>query len=348
MGKSTLAKMAFPDFAYVDLEDPQDFARLENNLPFFLKGHSKVIIDEAQHLPNLFPALRSHIDKTPKFKAVLLGSAAPALFNKISEALTGRTSIFELSGISILEHPDGDLWHKGAFPRVHWGRPKIKSVEWYSAYLKTYLAQDIPQLGFRISQVRLRNLMTMIAHSQGSPCNLSELGASLGIKHNSVSHLLDIFEGTFSVRRLQPYFSNLKKRMVKSPKLYIRDTGLLHFILDMGFEKKTLERHPKFGASFETFCIEQIVGYAQLTDPAAQGYFFRTQAGLEVDLILKYKGKLLPIEIKITPPASMRSLENAMHDLGAKRGFIVNANGQHFMPSKGIEVLTLKSFLENL
>ena len=168
-------------------------------------------------------------------------------------------------------------------------------------------------------------LISMLAHSQGSICNLSELAGSLGFDYHSVSHILDIFEGTFLVRRLQPYFANLGKRLVKSPKLYIRDTGILHHLLGIPFNKKALLSHPKAGASFETFCIEQIINLARLEDPAAEVFFFRTQTGVEVDLLLRLRGELIPIEIKLSLAAqNIQRLERGMGYLGIKRGFIVH------------------------
>ena len=159
-----------------------------------------------------------------------------------------------------------------------------RSCEWYSAYLRTTLKRDIPQLGFRIATGRLRSLLTMVAHAQASVSNLSELGGSLGINYHSVAHILDIFEGVFLIRRLPPFAANLRKRLVKSPKLYVRDTGLLHSLLGLGHTKRALLRHPKAGASFETFCIEQLLLHAGLVDAAAEGSFYRTHTGLEVDL----------------------------------------------------------------
>jgi len=346
VGKSTLAQLAFPHFTYIDLENPVDFNRLQMDLPYFLESHRQVIFDEAQTMPELFPALRSHLDKNKKFKAVLLGSAAPSLLHKVSESLTGRTAFFQLGGISILEESNPNIWYRGAFPRLHWSKPKVDPTDWYTSYLKTYLAQDIPQLGFRISQVKLRNLLSMIAHAQGSICNLSELGTPLGIRHRAVSHIIDIFEGTFTVRRLQPYFSNQKKRIVKSPKIYVRDTGLLHFLLGLGFEKKKVDLSTRLGSSFETFCIEQILTVAELYDSGCEAYFYRTQAGLEVDLVLRTKGKLIPIEIKVSPPSSYRSLERALEDLKVKKGYVVTATKEQFSPTKAVTVLPLEKFLQ--
>ncbi|MBI4369386.1 MAG: ATP-binding protein [Elusimicrobia bacterium] len=325
VGKSTFARWALPEFDIFDLENPTALLRLETDGEIILEQSKKLIIDEAQRLPSLFPLLRSHIDRHQTRKIVLLGSASPKLVKKISESLAGRTGFLELGCISILETNQEPLWIKGAFPRLHWSRPMASPEDWLPAFLRTYLEQDIPQLGFRISSQKMIRLLSMVAHAQGSICNLSELGGSLGIDYHSVSHILDIFEGTFLVRRLQPYFANLGKRLVKSPKIYIRDTGILHHLLGIPFNKKALLAHPKAGASFETFCIEQIVNLARLEDPAAEAFFFRTQTGVEVDLLLKFDGELIPIEIKMSLSAqSIERLERAMGYLSLRRGFIVH------------------------
>ena len=349
IGKSTLARQAFSDFGYVDLENPIDFARIERDPLFFLSQHEKVVIDEAQRLPGLFPVLRGVLDANPRRRVVLLGSASPGLLTGISEALTGRAGVFELGGISIFEGNAETLWIQGAFPRIHWSRPRSRPAEWYPAYLRTTLEQDIPQLGFRIPALRLRNLLTMIAHAQGNLCNLSELGGSLGINYHSVAHILDVFEGVFLVRRLPPYTANLRKRLVKSPKVYVRDTGLLHALLGIPFSKKALQAHPKAGASFESFCIEQILLHAQLHDRAAQGFFFRTHTGQEIDLVLRLRGAFLPIEIKLglTPPDT-RGLESCMRDLSLRRGYVVNLSAKPVEIRPGIWMCGLRHLLEGL
>ena len=329
VGKSTLARVALPDYTFLDLEDAGDFARLAADIPFVLGQYRRLVIDEAQRLPALFPALRSFLDLHPRHKVVLLGSASPTLVGRISESLTGRIGFLDLAGLSILEGDAERLWLQGGFPRLHWGRPRAKPTEWYAGYLRTSLEQDIPQLGFRVSSLRMRNLLTMIAHGQGGICNLSELGGSLGLNYHSVAHLLDIFEGVFLVRRLQPYFANLRKRMVKSPKLYVRDTGLLHHLLGAGFTRQALLAHPKAGASFETFCIEQIILHARLADPAAEAFFYRTHGGVEVDCLLRLRGRLIPIEIKLgTSPPDSRGLLTCMAYLGLSRGYVVNLSRQ--------------------
>ena len=346
VGKSTLARVALPDFAYLDLENAGDLSRLAADIPFVLGQHPRLVIDEAQRLPALFPALRSFLDGHPRHKIVLLGSASPALVGKISESLTGRIGFLDLGGLSIREADAERLWLQGGFPRLHWGRPRPKPNDWYAAYLRTSLEQDIPQLGFRVSSLRMRNLLTMVAHGQGSLCNLSELGGALGLNYHSVAHLLDIFEGVFLVRRLQPYFANLRKRMVKSPKLYVRDTGLLHHLLGVGFTRPALLAHPRAGASFEAFCLEQIVLHAQLADPGAEAFFYRTHGGVEVDCLLRLRGHLIPIEIKLgTSAPDPKSLLACMTDLGLLRGYVVNLSRAPTEIRRGVVMTDLRGLL---
>ena len=349
IGKSTLARQAFADFAYLDLEHPVDFARAEADVALLLSQHRRIVFDEAQRLPALFPAPRSFLDADPRRRVVILGSASPSLVSRMSESLTGRVGIFQLGGLSIFEHDAESLWIQGAFPRIHWSVPRSRPSEWYPAYLRTTLEQDIPQLGFRISTVRMRNLLTMIAHAQGAVCNLSELGGSLGINYHSVAHILDVFEGVFLVRRLPPYAANLRKRLVKSPKIYVRDTGLLHSLLGIPFTKTALLGHPKAGASFETFCIEQILLHARLADPAAEGFFFRTHTGQEVDLLLRVRKALVPIEIKLglTPPDT-RSLESCMRDLSLPRGYVINLSTEPVEIRRGVWMCGLRTLLQRL
>lgn len=349
VGKSTLAKWALPGFQRFDLEDPRAFAKLAEDPLFFLGRSKRLMIDEVQRLPELFPVLRGFVDRYPERKLVLLGSASPSLVEAISESLGGRIGMFELGCISLFEESQEKLWIKGGFPRVHWSRPRARPLDWYAAYLRTYLEQDLPQLGFKISHRRLRGLMTMVAHSQGSVCNLSELGGSLGINYHSVSHILDIFEGTFLLRRLPPYAANVGKRLVRSPKIYLRDTGLLHFLLDIQFSRKGLLEHPKAGASFETFCLEQILLHAALADPASEGFFYRTHSGAEIDLLLKLRGRLLPIEIKMgLARPQLRGMRTAMKDLGLDRGYVVNSSENASWTSRNILACGLKHLLAHL
>jgi uncharacterized protein len=349
VGKSTFARHSSASFEVLDLENPSDLLRLQQDPVFVLEQSQKIIIDEAQRMPELFSVLRNFIDEHPKHKIVILGSASPTLLHQVSESLTGRVAFLEMGTVSVFEQKQELIWLKGGFPRVHWGSPKPKPYEWYSSYLRTYLEQDIPQLGFRLSSIKMRQLMTMVAHGQGGISNLSELGGSLGINYHSVSHILDVFSGTFLLRKLPPYFANVGKRLVKSPKLYLRDTGLLHFLLGIDFTKKALLSHPKAGASFETFCIEQILHHALLVDPSAQGFFYRTSAGAEIDLLLQLKGKLIPIEIKMSSSSTVPpGMINAMKDLGLRKGFILNFSKKPLELRAGILQCDLMFLLKEL
>jgi uncharacterized protein len=349
IGKSTLARLAFPSYAHFDLEDQTDLARVTADPLFVLTEHREVVIDEAQRMPELFPVLRSFLDRHPRARVALTGSASPALLTRISESLAGRVGLFELAGISVLEADSDALWIRGGFPRVHWSRPRAQPLDWYASYLRTCLEQDVPQLGFRLPAQRTNALLTMLAHAQGSVSNLSELGGSLGINYHAVAHTLDVLEGIFLVRRLQPYHANIGKRLVRAPKVYVRDTGLLHYLLGVPHTRTAVLAHPKAGASFETFCIEQIATHAALADPAAKLFFWRTHAGAEVDLLLQLRGRLVPIEIKLGVSApDLRGLESCMRDLGLTRGFVVNRSAEAIPLRKGIVMCPLSELLATL
>lgn len=349
IGKSTLARAALPKFEYFDLEHPDDVARIRRDPVFALTQSRQVVLDEAQRMPELFPVMRSLIDQSSSRKFVILGSASPELWRRVSESLAGRVGVLELGGISIFEERADELWVRGGFPRVHWSRPRAKPEDWYPSYLKAALEQDVPQLGFRIPAERMRTLLGMLAHVQGGICNLSELGGSLGVSYHAVDNILDVFEGLFLVRRLRPYFANIGKRLVKSPKVYLRDTGVLHSLLRLPHTRAALLAHPKAGASFETFCIEQIVLHALLSDPQAEPYFFRTHTGVEVDLLLSLRGELVPIEIKLgSSVPDTKGLEKCMADLGLRRGYVASAVPQKREIGRGILLCGLAELLEEL
>lgn len=349
IGKSTLAALAFKGHSWLDLENPDDAARVERDPMFVLEQSDRWVLDEAQRMPELFPVLRHYLDANARRRVVLLGSASPVLVRTLSESLTGRVGIFELPGLSVEEVDPLALWLKGGFPRLHWGTPRAQPQTWFPSYLRTTLEQDVPTLGVRATYRKLHDLVSMLAHSQGGVSNLAEWAGSLAVDYHTVSHWLDVLEGVFLVRRLRPWFANLGKRLVKSPKTYVRDTGLLHSLLGIAPTMPELMRHPKAGASFETFCIEQLVSHARVADPASDAFFFRTQTGVEVDLILKLRGKLVPIEIKLgTAAPSTRHLEICMTDLGARTGYVVSrATGMQSI-ARGIHMGSLDGVLAQL
>lgn len=325
IGKSSLARLAFPEHAWLDLENPDDERRLARDPLFVLDQERRWVIDEAQRVPTLFPVLRHWLDRDDRRRVVLLGSASPALIKNIGESLTGRVGIFELPGLSVLEARADSLWLQGSFPRLHWGRPRAKPEVWFPSYVRTLLEQDVPRLGVRTTFRKLHDFVTMLAHAQGGLSDLASWARSLGSDYHTISHWLDVLEGVFLVRRLRPWHANIGKRLVKSPKVYLRDTGLLHSLLGAGFTSKQLAGQPRAGASYETFCIEQLVAHALRVDPAAQPFFFRTHTGVEVDLLLQVRGKVHPIEIKLgTSIPETRNLETCMVDLGLPRGYVIS------------------------
>jgi len=349
VGKSTLARLAFPDHAFFDLEDPRDEARLSADPLFALSEHRAIVIDEAQRRPELFPILRSFLDADARRRVVLLGSASPNLLFRVSESLTGRAVFFDMPGISVLEHDAKKLWRLGAFPRLHWSSPRAAPEEWYPSYLRTTLEHDIPQLGLTLPAARARMLLTLIANGQGGMLNLSELGGPLGVSYHTVAAALDVLEGVFLVRRLPPYVANVKKRLVKAPKVYVRDTGILHSLLGMGWTRSAQLAHPKSGASWETFCVEQLVAHAKIVDPGSEAFFYRTQTGVELDLVLVLRGEPIGFEIKLgLTPKPTHAMEIAMTDLGLRRAFQVNAGDALVPLTKRIAMGGLVAVLEEL
>lgn len=349
VGKSTLARLAFPDHTFFDLEDPRDEARFGADPLFALSQQTKVVVDEAQRLPALFPILRSYLDANARRRVVLLGSASPGLVRSISESLTGRAVFFDLGGISCLEEEPERIWRLGGFPRLHWTKPRARPEEWYPSYLRTTLERDIPQLGLTLPASRARALLTLVANAQGSTLNLSELGGPLGVTYHTVAAALDVLEGVFLVRRLPPFVGNIGKRLVKSPKVYVRDTGILHSLLGMGWTRASQLAHPKIGASWETFCIEQVISHAALVDPASEAFFFRTQSGVEVNLLLRVRGELVAFKMKLgLAVKDTRAMKTAMSDLGIRRGYQVNAGEDLVALEDGIWVGGLRQVIEAL
>ena len=265
VGKTTLARSAFPKARYVDLEAPANRALFSGDATYQLESSDAValILDEAQSVPALFAALRGLIDtrRSKKGRYLLLGSAEPMLVKQVSESLAGRIGLMELDPLTVAEATAGsskkrwqDVWLKGGFPDALSGRFR----DWWDAYLRLYIERDLPSLGVSAQPLLLRRLLTMLAHQQGQLANTAQLGASLGVNHSTVQRYLDILEQTFLIRRLQPYFVNVGKRLTKAPKIYLRDTGLLHHLLNID-SAKVLDSHPIRGPSWETFVIEDLM-----------------------------------------------------------------------------------------
>lgn len=333
VGKTTLARLTFPRAHYVDLEAPANrewFGADPRHALDSLKART-VVLDEAQSVPALFAALRGAIDasRATRRRFVLLGSAQPALVRGISESLAGRVGIFELDPLLASEAATGprprrwrEVWLRGGFPPALRGDFR----DWWESYLRLYSERDLPMLGLDARPLLIRRLLTMIAHAQGGLSNASQLGGSLGVSHNTVQRYLDILEQTFLLRRLPPFFENVGKRITKAPKLYLRDTGLLHHLLNIA-SHRTLDSHPVRGASWETFVIEELIRRDKLAHPYAIPHFWRTGAGAEIDLLLDRGAQRVAVEIKAgsgRSPYVARSLAAAAKDAKAATRWIVD------------------------
>ena len=336
VGKTTLTRAAFPHAPYLDLEQPgirqlftaDPLFQIESRIP----GKSgALVLDEVQCVPEIFAALRGLIDRDRRLNGrfILLGSAQPTLIRQVSESLAGRVGLLELDPLTLAEVSPGtpkrawaDLWLRGGFPDALRGNFR----EWWEAYLRTYLERDLPQLGVRADPLFLRRLLTMLAHSQGGMLNASSLGASLGVSHHTIARHLDILEQTFIIRRLPPFFRNVGKRLVKAPKVYLRDSGLLHHLLNLGTLDE-VRNHPVHGASWETFVLEDVIRREKLRHPHAQFFFWRTADGAEIDLVVECGSARVAVEIKAGRGDKIhaaRVLERAMNDVGAKTGWILD------------------------
>jgi predicted AAA+ superfamily ATPase len=336
VGKTTFARTALPKAPYLDLEQP-GLRQLFTDDPLFqiesrLPGKSgALVLDEVQCVPDVFPALRGLIDRDRRHhgRFILLGSAQPALIRRVSESLAGRVGILELDPLTVAEVLPGsprkrwtDVWLHGGFPDALRGDFR----EWWESYLRTYLERDLPHLGVQADPVFLRRLLTMLAHGQGGLLNASSLGASLGVSYHTVGRHLDILEQTFLIRRLPPYFRNVGKRLVKAPKIYLRDSGLLHHLLNLN-TLDDVHSHPVHGASWETFVLEDLIRREKLSHPHAQFFFWRTADGAEIDLVIERGSTRLAVEIKAGRAGNVhtaRVLERAVGDVSAAAGWILD------------------------
>ncbi len=324
-GKTTLAQdYAGADTMHsFDLEKPEDNLALAN--PSLVLGalSGLVVLDEVQNRPDILPVLRVLVDRPDNpTRFLLLGSASPALVKTVSESLAGRTAYIDMAGFSIAEIGQEHwktLWLRGGFPRSFLASGDEASCDWRRDYLRSLLEHDIPQLGITIPAATLRRFWTMLAHCHGQIWNQAELARSMGVAEKTAGNYLDILVGTYMVRVLRPWHENLGKRLVKSPKVYLNDSGLAHTLLGIPNEE-SLWSHPKVGATWEGFCLEQILARF----PDAQPWFFATQAGAELDLLLEIDGKRYGFEIKLNEaPRLTRSMTVVMADLSLERLFVV-------------------------
>ncbi|MBK9000059.1 MAG: ATP-binding protein [Myxococcales bacterium] len=346
-GKTTLAR----DYArslgartpvlHLDLEDPLDLARLDNPLLALERARGLVIIDEVQRRPDLFPVLRVLVDRGPRSRRFLvLGSASGDLLRQSSESLAGRAASLELTPFTFHETGELDrLWLRGGYPRAYLARRDADAFSWLNAYVSTFLERDVPSFGLRVPAPALRRFWMMLAHVHGQVLNLSELGRAFGATHKTVAHYVDILTSTFMVRQLQPWFENIGKRQVKSPKLYFRDSGLLHALLGIT-TGAGLSVHPSVGASWEGFALETIV--RELGLGSEHCYFWSTQAHAELDLLAFVGSRRLGFEIKRSDaPRITRSMRIALSDLRLDHLYVVTPGQARFPMDAGISALGL-------
>ena len=352
-GKTTLAKQIKSAFKsksiYLDMELPSDLNKLRD-AEIYLNQYSDdlVIIDEIQCQPSLFPLIRALVDKNRKAgRFLILGSASPQLKRQAAESLAGRIIYHELTPFDLQEidyKKMRSLWLRGGYPKSYLAASDEESMIWREAFIKTYLERDIPQLGIRIPAIQLRRFWTMIAHAQGQLWNASQMANNMGISAPTVRHYLDILDDTFVVRQLQPYYANIKKRLIKSPKVYIRDAGLLHSLLGNS-TLDSLYGHPAVGSSWEGFVIEQIIG---ILPKSWQFFFYRNSSGAEIDLML-IDNKKAPIAVEIKyslSPQAAKGFWNSYRDLNCRKGFIVYPGSETYPLEKDVFALPLKSIVD--
>lgn len=352
-GKSTLVRMLFKNadaFLYLDLQNIADQNKLTEPGLFFQANQDVTIcLDEIQLVPELFAILRSEIDRNRRpGRFILLGSASRELIQKTSESLAGRIGLIELTPFTIEEvekHPHYELnrfWLRGGYPDSYLAPSEQGSVLWRENFLRTYVERDIPQLGFQISALQIRRLLTMCAHSQGQLFNSSKLGESLGVTYQTVRRYIDLMEQTYIIRSLLPFEKNIKKRLVKSPKIYVRDSGLLHRLLQVD-DFNSLMGNPVFGASWEGFVIENII--ASLRD--CYYSFYRSATGDELDLIIEKGNRTIAVECKASSaPQVTKGFWRAIETVQPEKTYIVAPVSASYPFGEDVEVCSLSDFLK--
>ena len=348
-GKTTLARqfVSFDSREYFDLENPVDIVKLTTepmNILAELKG--TVVIDEIQREPQLFPILRVLADRKPlQAKFLILGSASPDLIKHSSESLAGRLARVEIGGFSLgevgIKHKDR-LWARGSFPGSYLAASENESLAWRKDYIQSFVERDLPGHGMNLPSSTLLRFWTMLAHSHGQIFNAAELAGSLGIGEMTVKRYLDIFSGVYMIRQLNAWHANLKKRQIKSPKIYIRDTGILHSLLGIRSHRDLLS-HPKCGASWEGFVIEEAIRHVRPDEV----YFWGTHNGAELDLLLIKNGIKYGIECKKSDaPALTPSIKIAMDELGLDRLAVIYPGKQRYSLTKHVEVVPISALNE--
>ena len=354
VGKTTLARQVATarrgDVERFDLEDPADVARLGDARLALAPLRGLVVLDEIQRRPDLFPLLRVLADRRPRpARFLVLGSASPELLNQSSESLAGRVAFHELGGFGLdevgVEHLDR-LWLRGGFPEAFLARSGRASFDWRRNLIRTVVERDLPQLGVSIPGATLSRFWAMLAHYHGQIWNSADFARSFGVSDKTVRHYLHLLESTLLVRLLPPWHASIRKRQVKSPKIYIRDTGLLHTLLGLG-DSRALQRHPKVGASWEGFLLQQII--ARLDVQPEECFFWATHTGAELDFLWARGPRRWGFEIKRTSaPTLTRSLRTAIETLGLQRAYVVHAGAETFRLDRNVIALAASHILDDI
>ena len=347
-GKTTLARQIVPTDSpnYLDLEDPAGLARLGEPVTALSGLRRVVVIDEVQRRPDLFPVLRVLADRKPlPARFLILGSASPDLLRQSSESLAGRLETITLGGFSLEELGARALsrhWRRGGFPPAYLARSEADSFAWRRQFVQTFLERDLPQFGVTIPAPALHRFWTMLAHHHGGIWKAADLARSLGVSQPTVQRYLDLLTGLFMVRRLRPWHENLKKRQVKAPKIYLRDSGLLHQLLGIRTEKELLS-HPRCGASWEGYAIEEVL---KLVRPD-ETYFWATHQGAELDLLLVKNGRRYGVEVKRQDaPRLTPSMRIALEDLRLDYLMVLYPGSRHYAVADRVNVVPLSALAE--
>jgi len=348
-GKTTIARQIVPPDSsnYFDLENPVSLLRLDQTMTALQDLRGIVVIDEVQNKPDLFPILRVLSDRTPlPARFLILGSASPALLRQSSESLAGRITVIPMSGFS-LEEVGVDVqnkhWVRGGFPLSFLAETDKESWEWRKDFVSTFLERDVPQFGGKIPSTSLFRFWSMLAHYHGQIWNAAEAARTLNINESTARRYLDLLQDLFMVRQLQPWYANLGKRQVKSPKIYFRDTGLLHYLLGIKSEDE-LNLHPRLGASWEGYAVEEIIKSTQPDEV----YFWATHSGAELDLLLIKDAKRIGVECKrMDAPKLTPSMRTALTDLELDKLIVVYPGLQAYSLTQAISVVPLVKAIEN-
>lgn len=347
-GKTTLARQLLPASSvnYFDLEDPVSLSRLDEPITALRPLEGLIVLDEIQRRPDIFPALRVLVDREPNpSRFLILGSASGDLLRQTSESLAGRLETVTIGGLTLEDvgaQADTRLWLRGAFPLSYLARREADSVAWRKHFIHAMLARDLPQWGVRVPAVALQRFWTMLAHYHGQTWNAADPARALGVSEPTVRRYLDVLTDAFMIRQLHPFHANLRKRQIKAPKIYVRDSGLLHQLLGID-SMKVLLSHPKSGASWEGFAIEQVL----MLGAHDEAFFWGTHQGAEIDLILRQGTAFVGVECKrVDAPRMTPSIRHALDDLALDRVAVLYPGDRRFPLADRVDALPLQSLAD--